>query len=216
MFPQRSPRTRPFKSSARHGRDATCQLISLDPTVARAAASCLLPSVLREIYLSFVFYPQKIPYTHRSRGQYLMCVSVRGLISLLKPRGPGTWLAPTTGARCGQGAVMCLDPPLRAQWGPTAQGGGEGSQLPLDPPACFAWVVFQILDPSVQSRPSESRPAQSRPAQSRPAQSRFAPSRDSPSRDSPSRDWRLIRLILVVQLDSTFSPADSIVPRASG
>ena len=35
-----------------------------------------------------------------------MCVSVRGLISLLKPRGPGTWLAPTTGARCGQGAVM--------------------------------------------------------------------------------------------------------------
>ena len=87
--------------------------------------------------------------------------------------------------------------------GPLPRGEEEGLDSPWTPlRASRGWC-------SRFWTPQSSRDHLSRDQLSRDPLSRDPLSRDSRSRDSPSRDWRLIRLILVVQLDSTFSPADS-------
>ena len=127
-------------------------------------------------------------------------------------QGTGARSTPTSGARCGRGAALCLDP-LRALWGPPAQGGGGRPRLPLDPLRASRGWCSRFWTPRGQSRL---------------AQSRFSNRDFPPNRDFPfeNRDWLflvaiglfsfvwtiLVQIALVVEVGLLpFSPA---VPKA--
>ena len=137
-------------------------------------------------------------------------------------QGTGARSTPTSGARCGRGAALCLDP-LRALWGPPAQGGGGRPRLPLDPLRASRGWCSRFWTPRGQSRLAQSRFSQSRFFQSRFFNRDFLPNRDFPFEN---RDWLflvaiglfsfvwtiLVQIALVVEVGLLpFSPA---VPKA--
>ena len=128
-------------------------------------------------------------------------------------QGTGARSTPTSGARCGRGAALCLDP-LRALWGPPAQGGGGRPRLPLDPLRASRGWCSRFWTPEAN----------------RDWRNRDFPNRDfpTPNRDFPfeNRDWLflvaiglfsfvwtiLVQIALVVEVGLLpFSPA---VPKA--